>query len=50
MLNTLCASSQGICGEIVVMATLNFDVSLEVIAELFKLAMCLFRVTDRICN
>lgn len=50
LLSTLCASSHGICGEIAVMATLNFYVSLEVTTELFKLAMCLFRMTDGVSN
>ena len=48
--STLYASSQGIHGEIALMAALDFNVLLEVIAEIFKLAMCLFRMIDRISN
>jgi hypothetical protein len=50
LFSTLYAISQGIRGEIAVMATLNFDVLLEVVADLFNLAMCLLRTTDRISN
>jgi len=39
--------SQGIHGYISVMATLKFDVLLKIVAQLFKLAICLFRMTIR---